>query len=491
MIATDSTVGTVGFYINGAWEQPGGADEGRPYGTVTNPATGAALARVPYASDADVDRTVRAAHAAFLAWRDVPVVDRVQVLYRYKALLDKHSADLAAILTRENGKTLDDSKAEVRRMIQMVEVACGMPSLMMGDALNDVAPGIDCKSIRQPIGVCVGITPFNFPAMVPMWMHPFAIACGNSFILKPSEKVPLTPTRAVELLHDAGLPAGVLNLLHGGKESVDALLRHPLVKAVSFVGSTPVAKYIYATAAAQGKRVQALGGAKNHLIVMADADMEKTVEAIIGSAFGAAGERCLAGSVLVPVGGAAGPLLELLVKRTKALGVGDGSKGGVEMGPLVTSDHCQRVDGYIGKGIAEGATPLVNGRDFKTGGDGFFLGPTIFDHVTPGMTIAREEIFGPVLSVIRVNTLDDAIDLVNACPFGNATAIFTSSGKSAREYSSRCEVGMVGVNVGVAAPMAFFPFTGWKNSFFGDLHAHGKDAVNFYTEQKVIMSRWF
>jgi len=406
-------------------------------------------------------------------------------------LLEKHAVDVAAILTRENGKTIDDARAEVRRMIQMVEVACGMPSLMMGDSLNDVAHGIDCKSIRQPIGVCVGITPFNFPAMVPMWMHPFAIACGNSFILKPSEKVPLTPTRSIELLHDAGLPAGVLNLIHGGKESVDALLHHPLVKAVSFVGSTPVAKYIYTTAAAEGKRVQALGGAKNHLIVMADADMEKTVEAIIGSAFGAAGERCLAGSVLVPVGDAAGPLLDILVKRTKNLSVGDGAKGGVEMGPLVTSDHCKRVDSYIEKGIAEGATPLVNGRDFQAGADGFFLGPTIFDNVTPEMTIARDEIFGPVLSVIRVKTLDEAIDLVNRSPFGNATAIFTSSGKAAREYSSRCEVGMVGVNVGVAAPMAFFPFAGWKNSFFGDLHAHGKDAVAFYTEQKVIMSRWF
>ena len=487
MIATDTTVSTIGFFINGVWEEPAG----RTQGTVSNPATGGVLARVPYADEGDVDRAVQSAHAAFLKWRDVPVVDRVQVLYRYKALLEKHAAEIAAILTRENGKTIEDAKAEVRRMIQMVEVACGMPSLMMGDSLNDVAAGIDCKSIRQPIGVCVGITPFNFPAMVPMWMHPFAIACGNSFILKPSEKVPLTPTRAIELLHDAGLPAGVLNLLHGGKESVDALLRHPLVKAVSFVGSTPVAKYIYTTAAAQGKRVQALGGAKNHLIVMADADMEKTVEAIIGSAFGAAGERCLAGSVLVPVGDAAGPLLELLVKRTKGLAVGDGSKAGVEMGPLVTSDHCKRVDGYIGKGIAEGATPLVNGRDFKAGGEGFFLGPTIFDNVTPEMTIAREEIFGPVLSVMRVKTLDDAIELVNHSPFGNATAIFTSSGKSAREYSSRCEVGMVGVNVGVAAPMAFFPFTGWKNSFFGDLHAHGKDAVGFYTEQKVIMSRWF
>jgi malonate-semialdehyde dehydrogenase (acetylating)/methylmalonate-semialdehyde dehydrogenase len=486
MIAAESKVGTVSFYVNGAWEQP----DGRARQPITNPATGAVLAEVPYATEADVDRTVRVAHAAFLKWRDVPVVDRVQVLYRYKALLEEHAGEIAAILTRENGKTSDDAKAEVRRMVQMVEVACGMPSLMMGDSLNDVAQGIDCKTVRQPIGVCAGITPFNFPAMVPMWMLPFAIACGNTFVLKPSEKVPLTPTRAIELLDEAGVPPGVVSLLHGGKEAVDALLHHPLVKAVSFVGSTPVAKYIYATAAAEGKRVQALGGAKNHLIVMPDADMPKTVEAIIGSAFGAAGERCLAGSVLVPVGEAAGPLLDLLVKRTKGLAVGDGSRQGTEMGPLVTSDHCKRVEGYVEKGVAEGATPLVDGRERKADG-GFFLGPTIFDHVTPEMTIAREEIFGPVLSVIRVKTLDDAIALVNRSPFGNATAIFTSSGKAAREYSSRCEVGMVGVNVGVAAPLAFFPFAGWKNSFFGDLHAHGRDAVGFYTEQKVIMSRWF
>ncbi len=489
MIATttESKVQTVSCYINGTWEQPVSSGTG----TIINPATGELLAEVPYAGADTVDRAVRTAHEAFLKWRDIPVVDRVQVLYRFKAILEPHAAEVASILTRENGKTSDDAKAEVRRMIQMVEVACGMPSLMMGDSLNDIAVGIDSKTIRQPIGVCAGITPFNFPAMVPMWMYPFAIACGNTFVLKPSEKVPLTPTRVVELLHDAGLPPGVLNLVHGAKESVDALLTHPLVKAISFVGSTPVAKYIYATAAAQGKRVQALGGAKNHLIVMPDADMPKTVEAIIGSAFGAAGERCLAGSVLVPVGDAAGPLLDLLVKRTKSLAVGDGSQQGTEMGPLVTSDHCKRVEGYVEKGVAEGATPLVDGRELKRSTGGFFLGPTIFDHVTPEMTIAREEIFGPVLSVIRVNTLDDAINLVNACPFGNATAIFTSSGKSAREYSSRCEVGMVGVNVGVAAPMAFFPFAGWKNSFFGDLHAHGKDAVSFYTEQKVIMSRWF
>jgi malonate-semialdehyde dehydrogenase (acetylating)/methylmalonate-semialdehyde dehydrogenase len=489
MIATEfkSTVETVSYYINGAWETP----QGRPLGAVTNPATGATIAEVPYADETDIDRAVRAAHEAFLQWREVPVVDRVQVLYRYKALLEKHAGEVAGVLTRENGKTADDSKAEVRRMIQMVEVSCGMPSLMMGDSLNDVAAGIDCRTIRQPIGVCAGITPFNFPAMVPTWMYPFAIACGNTFVLKPSEKVPLTPTRAIELLHDAGLPPGVLNLVHGGKQAVDALLRHPLVKAVSFVGSTPVAKYIYTTAAAEGMRVQALGGAKNHLVVMPDADMPKTVEAIIGSAFGAAGERCLAGSVLVAVGDAAGPLLDLLVKRTKGLAVGDGAKPGVEMGPLVTSDHCKRVAGYVEKGVAEGATPLVDGRQSQPAGGGFYLGPTIFDHVTPEMTIAREEIFGPVLSVIRVKDLDEAIGLVNRSPFGNATSIFTSNGKFAREYAARIEVGMVGINVGVAAPMAFFPFSGWKNSFFGDLHAHGKDAVAFYTEQKTIMSRWF
>ena len=487
MIATDSTISLVSFYINGGWERP----ESGASGKVTNPATGALVAEVPYAGEVEIDRAVQAAHDAFLKWREVPVVDRVQVLYRYKAILEKHAGELAAILTRENGKTADDSRAEVRRAIQMVEVACGMPSLMMGDSLNDVAQGIDCKTVRQPIGVCAGITPFNFPAMVPMWMWPFAIACGNTFVLKPSEKVPLTPTYAIQLMHQAGLPPGVLNLVHGAKAAVDALLHHSLVKAVSFVGSTPVAKYIYATAAAQGKRVQALGGAKNHLIVMPDADMSKTVEAIIGSAFGAAGERCLAGSVLVPVGDAAGPLLDLLVARTKTLAVGDGSETGVEMGPLVTADHHKRVAGYVEKGVAEGAVPLVDGRQRPAPVDGYFLGPTIFDHVTQEMTIAREEIFGPVLSVMRVKTLDEAIELVNRSPFGNATSIFTTSGKAAREYSSRCEVGMVGINVGVAAPMAFFPFAGWKQSFFGDLHAHGKDAVAFYTEQKVIMSRWF
>lgn len=486
MSLTQAEPRELSFYSGGAWRVPDGA----PRQAVFNPATGSVLARVPFAASADVDAAVRSAHAAYLNWRETPVVERVQVLYRFKALLEARAEDLAQTLTAENGKTIEDARAEVRRGIQMVEVSCGMPTLMMGDSLNDVARDIDCHTIRQPIGVCAGITPFNFPAMVPMWMYPFALACGNAFILKPSEKVPLTPTLAAELLHEAGIPAGVFNLIHGGNEAVDALLRHPLVRAISFVGSTPVAKYIYRTAAEEGKRVQALGGAKNHLVVMPDADMPKTVEAIIGSAFGAAGERCLAGSVLVPVGEAAGPLLELLIQRTRGLRVGDGLSPGIEMGPLVTGEHRDRVASYIDAGISEGAVPLCDGRPLQSR-PGFFLGPTIFDQVTPGMRIAREEIFGPVLSVIRVATLGDAIALVNRSEFGNASSIFTSSGKAARTYAAKVEAGMVGINVGVAAPMAFFPFAGWKGSFFGDLHAHGKDAVHFYTEQKVLMSRWF
>jgi malonate-semialdehyde dehydrogenase (acetylating)/methylmalonate-semialdehyde dehydrogenase len=488
MIATETSAKTLKFYVNGNWENATGATE-HP---VTNPATGEVIARVPYATAAHVDRVARLAHAAFLKWREVPVIDRVQVFYRYKTLLEKHAEEVARILSTENGKTFDDAKTEVRRAIQMVEVACGMPTLMMGDSLENVSRGIDSVSIRQPMGVCAGITPFNFPAMVPMWMFPFAIACGNSFILKPSEKVPMTPTRTAELLHESGLPEGVFNLIHGDKIAVDALLDHPLVRAISFVGSSPVAKYIYEQAAKNGKRVQALGGAKNHLVVMPDADLGKSVEAIMSSAFGAAGERCLAGSVLVAVGEVAEPLLDLLVSKAKALQIGDGMKPGVEMGPLVTEDHRKKVAGYIERGVAEGAKALCDGREKVNGSsDGFFLGPTIFDNVTPQMTIAKEEIFGPVLSVIRVKTLDEAIELVNSSRFGNTTSIFTGDGKSAREYASRIECGMVGVNIGVAAPMAFFPFSGWKQSFFGDLHAHGKDAVAFYTEQKVVMTRWF
>jgi len=487
MSAIATAVADVKSLIDGNWASAGGQQH-----PVVNPANGETIAMVRHATAADVDRAAKAAHKAFLAWREIPVVERVQPLYRYKALLEKHGKEIATILTTENGKTFEDAFTEVKRGIQMVEVACGMPSLMMGDSLNDVSKGIDCHTIRQPIGVCAGITPFNFPAMVPMWMFPFAIAAGNSFLLKPSEKVPMTPTRTAELLMEAGVPEGVFQLIHGGREVVEALLAHPLIKAISFVGSSPIAKLIYTQGAAQGKRVQALGGAKNHLVVMPDADLPKTVEAILSSSFGAAGERCLAGSVLVPVGDVAEPLLKLLVEKTNALKLGDGLAAGTDIGPVVGAEHRQKILGYIEKGVAEGAVPLTDGRTVPFANpDGAFVGPTIFDHVKPAMAIAREEIFGPVLSVIRTKTLDEAIELVNSSEFGNTTTIYTQNGKSAREYQNRVEVGMVGVNMAVAAPMAFFPFAGWKNSFFGDLHAHGKDAVYFYTEQKVLMTRWF
>jgi malonate-semialdehyde dehydrogenase (acetylating)/methylmalonate-semialdehyde dehydrogenase len=486
LVSEAKQVGVTSSLIAGAWVAPQGAGA-HP---IVNPANGETLATLPYGGAADVDRAAQDAHRAWLSWREVPVVDRVQPLYRFKTLLEKHVREVATLLTRENGKTLEDATTEVKRGIQMVEVACGMPSLMMGDSLNDVAKGIDCRTVRQPIGVCAGITPFNFPAMVPLWMYPFAIAAGNTFLLKPSERVPMTPTRVVELLLEAGLPEGVIQLVHGGREVVEALLAHPLIKAISFVGSSPVAKIVYKEAAAHGKRVQALGGAKNHLVVMPDADLPQTVEAILSSAFGAAGQRCLAGSVLVPVGDVAEHLLDLLVKKASALHVGDGMESGVQVGPLVSGDQKKRVVGYIEKGIAEGAQVLCDGRSVQAEPAGAFVGPTVLD-VKPSATVAREEIFGPVLSVIRAEDLDEAIRIVNSSDFGNTTTIYTQSGKAAREYQSRVEVGMVGVNMAVAAPMAFFPFAGWKNSFFGDLHAHGKDGVLFYTEQKVLMTRWF
>jgi malonate-semialdehyde dehydrogenase (acetylating) / methylmalonate-semialdehyde dehydrogenase len=473
-------------YIAGEWVSPRGSAR-----TIVNPANGETLATLPYATAEDVDRAARHAHRAWVEWREMPVVDRVQPLYAFKRLLEKHTRDVAAILTRENGKVFEDAATEVKRGIQMVEVACGMPTLMMGDSLNDVARGIDCRTVRQPIGVCAGITPFNFPAMVPLWMYPFAIAAGNTFILKPSERVPMSPTRVVELLLEAGLPEGVIQLVHGGREVVEALLAHPLIRAISFVGSSPVAKIVYKEAAAHGKRVQALGGAKNHLVVMPDADLPQTVDAILSSAFGATGQRCLAGSVLVPVGDVAEPLLDLLTKKARALRVGDGMQTGVEVGPLVSADQKSRVIGYIEKGIAEGARPICDGRTVDAHPAGSFLGPTVLDQVDRSATVAREEIFGPVLSVIRAENLEDALRIVNSSDFGNTTTIYTRSGKAAREYQNRVEVGMVGVNMTVAAPMAFFPFAGWKNSFFGDIHAHGKEAVAFYTEQKVLMTRWF
>jgi malonate-semialdehyde dehydrogenase (acetylating)/methylmalonate-semialdehyde dehydrogenase len=456
---------------------------------VLNPATGELLARVPLSSEADVDAAVQAAAGAFPMWAATPVVTRTRVLFRYKMILEERLEDLAQIVTRENGKTINDARGEVRRGIEVVEFACGAPTLLMGDTLPDVSHGIDCETFRVPLGVVAGITPFNFPMMVPHWMFPIAIVCGNTFVLKPSERTPLTAVRVAELLTEAGLPAGVLNVVHGAHEAVDGLLTHSGVAAVSFVGSQPVAEHVYRTAAAHGQRVQALAGAKNHLVVMPDADLDQSVDAIISSAFGAAGQRCLAGSVVVAVGSVGDELVDRLTQAAAALRVGDGGDSATEMGPVVRSTARERITNYIERGVVEGAHLICDGR--TDGPDaGFFLRPTIFDDVRPEMSIAQDEIFGPVLGIVRAPDFDTALDVVNASRFGNAASIFTRSGAVARAFRQRVGAGMLGINIGVAAPMAFFPFAGHKQSFYGDLHATGKDAVAFYTEQKVVTSRW-
>jgi malonate-semialdehyde dehydrogenase (acetylating)/methylmalonate-semialdehyde dehydrogenase len=484
-MTTETAVTTLQNFIGGQWRD---ADTAR-FEEVPNPATGALLARAPLSSAADVDAAVRAAAAAFPGWAATPVVDRTRVLFRYRALLEDRFEELAQLVTRENGKTIADARGEVRRGIEVVEFACGAPTLLMGEALPDVARGIDCESLRFPLGVVAGITPFNFPMMVPHWMFPIAIACGNTFVLKPSERTPLSAVRFMELLVEAGLPAGVLNIIHGAHEAVNALLAHPGVSAVSFVGSQPVAEHVYRTAAAHGKRVQALAGAKNHLIVMPDADLDRAVDAIMSSAFGAAGERCLAGSVVVAVGEIADELVGQLARAAAGLTVGDGADPAVQMGPVIRESARERIAGYIERGMAEGARLACDGRN-GVPESGYFLRPTIFDDVRPEMAIARDEIFGPVLSVVRAPDLDAALAVVNASRFGNAASIFTRSGAAARTFRQQVQAGMLGVNIGVAAPMAFFPFAGWKQSFYGDLHATGKDAVAFYTEQKVVTSRW-
>jgi len=464
---------------------------------VYNPATGAILAHVPLGVRADVDAAVAAAKVAFSTWAATPVVERARVLFRYDALLEAHFEELAQLVTRENGKTIDDARGEVRRGIEVVEFACGAPSLLMGESARDIARGIDSESLRFPLGVVAGITPFNFPMMVHHWLVPVAIVCGNTFVLKPSERTPLTANRCAELFMQAGLPAGVLNVVHGAHEAVNGLLEHPDVRAVSFVGSQPVAQHVYTTAAAHGKRVQALAGAKNHLIVMPDADLDRTIPAIMSSSFGAAGERCLAGSVVVAVGAVGDELVRRLDATAGAWRVGDGLDSATDMGPVIRASHRDRIASYIAEGQAAGATLVRDGREVAGGGladdaatGGFFLRPTIFDHVQPEMTIAREEIFGPVLSVIRVETLDEALEIANRSRFGNAASVFTESGGAARIFRERIEAGMLGVNIGVAAPMAFLPFAGWKQSFYGDLHATGRDGVAFFTDQKVITSRW-
>jgi len=456
-----------------------------------NPATGEAVAEIPRCTAEEISAAVEAAQKAFPAWSRTPVVQRGKVLFKFRELMEAHSRELVGLITEENGKTTEEAQGSFDRGIECIEFACGAPTLMMGDTVDRVGTSVDSWSTRYPVGVCVGITPFNFPFMVPLWMFPMAIACGNTFILKPSDKVPRTAVRMVELAHEAGMPPGVLNLVHGAKDTVDQLLTDPRVKAVSFVGSSAVAKYIYQTSANNGKRVQALGGAKNHSVVLPDADLKSTVAAIMGSGFGCAGERCLATSVVVAVGEAGDPLVKELVNAANHLTVGAGCEPKSQMGPVITAESKKRILSYIELGEKEGAVLARDGRkDAAAGGKGYFVGPTILDKVNPESRVATEEIFGPVLSVIRVKDLKEAIDVVSHSEYGNAASVFTRSGSSARQFTQNVTAGMVGINVGVPAPVAFFPFSGWKNSFFGDLHALGKDAVHFYTETKVVTCRW-
>ncbi|MCK6456974.1 MAG: CoA-acylating methylmalonate-semialdehyde dehydrogenase [Phycisphaerae bacterium] len=488
MIATGA-ISTCKLLIGGEWVESGSSR----FGLIHNPSLGEVIARVPFCDSSEVDRAVRAAHAAFAAWRETPVVERARIMFRYKQLLEENLEDVARLITREHGKTLEESRASMRRGIEVVEFACGIPNMIQGRTLQNLAADVDCETYLHPVGVCVGITPFNFPAMVPMWMFPIAVTCGNTFILKPSERVPLSAIRIVELLLEAGLPKGVISIVHGDRECVDALLTHPLVRAISFVGSTRVAHHIYTTGTAHGKRVQANGGAKNHLIIMPDADIEKTVAAVQSSAFGCAGERCMAGSLALPVGAAAEPLVRGLVDSANRMKVGrTDTDAAVDMGPLITKEHLERVSLCIEKGRQEGATLARDGRGVRVpdAPQGFYLGPTIIDHVRPGMFVAEEEIFGPVLSVLRVGSLDEAVEIADRCPFGNGAVIYTRSGYAARQFKHRFNAGMIGINVGVPAPMALFSFTGWNASFFGDLHIQGPEAVRFYTQEKVIMTRW-
>src|SRR5437588_5879840 len=468
------------------WKVPDGAASSLP---VFNPATGEEIERVPLSGAADVDRAVAAAVKAFPPWSRTPVMERVRLMFAFKALLERSFEELAAITTRHHGKTLDEARGEVRRGIEVVDFACGAPTLLQGRTLRDVSGGVDQDLYRYPVGVCAGIPPFNFPVMIPLWMFPVAVVAGNTFVLKPSERTPLGGQRLAELFLEAGFPDGVLNVVHGAREAVDALLRHPKVAAISFVGSAPVARYVYETAAANGKRVQALGGAKNHIVVMPDADPALAVPAILNSAFGNAGERCLAGSVAVAVGRAADTLLDPLRDAATKLIVGPGDDPSVQVGPLIRAEHRDKVAGYVDKGIAEGAELIVDGRH-EMSRPGFFLGPTILDRVTAGMSVGHGKSFGPMASFARAATLADAIGQANEMALGNMATIFTQSGRSAREFRERVEAGMTGINVPIAQPFAFFPFSGWKGSFYGDLHVHGTDGIDFYTRKKVVVTRW-
>ncbi len=459
---------------------------------VFNPATGAVTARVAMSTIADTNAAVDAAKATFPGWANTPPIHRARIVNRFLALLNENKEALAKAITSEHGKVFSDACGEVDRAIDIVEFSCGIPQLLKGDFTDQVSTGIDNWTLRQPLGVVAGITPFNFPVMVPAWMYPVAIACGNTFILKPSPTDPTPSLIVADLLKQAGLPDGVFNVVQGDKEAVDALLTHPDVAAVSFVGSTPIANYVYETGARYGKRVQALGGAKNHLIVMPDADVDKAVDGLIGAAYGSAGERCMAISVAVLVGSAAEKVIPKLVERARSLKVGDGTDASSEMGPIVTDAARQRILGYIEAGVSENAELLVDGRGYKVPSreDGFFLGATLFDRVTPAMKIYKEEIFGPVLSCVRVDDFEEALDLVNSHEFANGVSCYTSDGNVAREFARRVQVGMVGVNVPIPVPMAWHGFGGWKKSLFGDMHAYGEEGVRFYTKQKSIMQRW-
>jgi len=460
------------------------------HGEVFNPANGAVEKHVPLADEAEVEAAIAAAKAAFPGWSETPPLKRARVMFRFKQLLDQHHDELARLITLEHGKVLSDAHGEVTRGIEIVEFACGIPQLLKGDYTEQIGGGIDNWSMRQALGVVAGITPFNFPVMVPMWMFPVALACGNTFILKPSERDPSASVRLAELLHEAGLPAGVFNVVHGDKSAVDVLLTHPDIDALSFVGSTPIAERIYAEGTRHGKRVQALGGAKNHLIAMPDADLDQVVDALMGAAYGSAGERCMAISVAVAVGSVADSLVAKLAERVKLLKIGSGMEPDSEMGPLITAVHRDKVEGYIASGVAEGATLVVDGREQHHAKPGFFTGGTLFDHVLPEMKIYREEIFGPVLAVVRVADFASAVKLVNQHEFGNGVALFTSDGGTARAFARQIKVGMVGVNVPIPVPMAWHSFGGWKRSLFGDHHAYGEEGVRFYTRYKSVMQRW-
>ena len=480
---------TCQLFIDGEWIASSATETSPVY----NPSEGLQIAATPMCGSDEVGRAIEAAQAAFPAWADTPAAERARLMFRFKELLEQNFEDLSAIVTRENGKTLEESRGSVRRGIEVVEFACGAPSLLLGDSLENIARNIDCDSVRQPLGVSVAISPFNFPIMVPLWTLPVALVCGNTFVFKPSEKVPLSAIRMTELLEEAGVPKGVFNLVHGGKEAVDTLLSHDLVKTVSFVGSTPVAKYIYETATRNGKRVQSAGGAKNFMVVLPDADMDSTLDGIMGSAYGCAGERCMAGSVLVCAHDAGDRFLDPLTEAARSLRVGATDRDpDAQMGPVVTQQHLEHLHRSIEAGVSEGAELLVDGRQVSVPGtpDGFYLGPTVFDRVEPAMSVAREELFGPVLSVMHTDDLDGAIQRLNGSGFGNAAVLFTSSGGAARKFKHEVSAGMVGINVGVPAPMAFFPFSGWNNSFFGDLHVQGGEGVSFFTKQKVTITRW-